>query len=78
MAARIDHMALGNPSHVSVVGEGLHGLWIDYDLGYRVYFGLDTVMRAGRPVTRVVLMVGGDRSVHVRALRTLIANSEPT
>jgi probable addiction module antidote protein/putative addiction module killer protein len=65
IAARIDRMALGDPSDVHVACVGIDALWIDYGPGYRVYFSRNSMRRKRRRVTRIMLWCGGDRSLVV-------------
>ncbi len=52
---RLDRVRLGNLGKNRSVGEGVYELKINYDPGYRVYYGLDKK-------TVVLLLLGGDKS----------------
>jgi len=52
---RLDRVCLGNLEKNRSVGEGVYELKVDYELGYRVYYGLERK-------TVVLLLLGGDKS----------------
>lgn len=52
---RLDRVRLGNLGNNRAVGDGVFELKIDYGLGYRVYYALDSK-------TVVLLLLGGDKS----------------
>jgi putative addiction module killer protein len=65
IAARIDRLALGNPSDVKPVGSGISELRIDYGPGYRVYF-----IQRGSAV--IVILCGGDKRTQASDIKRAI------
>lgn len=66
IAARLDRLALGNPSDVKSAGSGVSELRIDYGPGYRVYF-----KQRGSVV--IVLLCGGDKRTQPTDIKRAIA-----
>ena len=59
---RVERLAAGNTGDVKPVGEGVSELRIDYGPGYLVYF-----IKRGSEL--VILLVGGDKSMQVTAIK---------
>jgi len=60
---RLARVRLGNLGNTRSVGDGVHELKIDYDPGYRVYFG-----QVGNEL--VILLCGGDKGSQDEDIKT--------
>lgn len=62
ISKRLDRVRMGNLGDYRSVGGGVFELRIDYDPGYRIYFG-----QVG--TTIVLLLCGGDKSSQIKDIR---------
>ncbi|MDB9390531.1 type II toxin-antitoxin system RelE/ParE family toxin [Microcystis aeruginosa] len=62
ISKRLDRVRMGNLGDYRSVGGGVFELRIDYDPGYRIYFG-----QVG--TTIVLLLCGGDKSTQIKDIR---------
>lgn len=62
ISKRLDRVRMGNLGDYRSVGGGVFELRIDYDPGYRIYFG-----KVG--TTIVLLLCGGDKSTQIKDIR---------
>ncbi|CCI19167.1 conserved hypothetical protein [Microcystis aeruginosa PCC 9807] len=62
ISKRLDRVRMGNLGDYRSVGGGVFELRIDYDPGYRIYFG-----QVG--TTIVLLLCGGDKGTQIKDIR---------